>query len=152
MSRGQRRLQMSTKRTGTSSSSKGSRSSTTNCFLIISHQGRVIFRKSVRLRQLQITLESSTMEKLGTWKPVILQFGQGKLVGWAGSQTVLREPQNGVKLTSRYALKRLERSGSVRGRNSTIAPQRQGSTSTASKHGIGGVTSLRFNANGLSRV
>ena len=36
--------------------------------------------------------------------------------------------------------------------NSTTGHQKQVSTSTVSKQGIGGVTSLRFNANGLSRA
>ena len=124
----------------------------TNCFLIISLSGRPIFRKSVRPQQLQITLESPTREKLGTWKPVILQFGQKKLVGWEGLAQSSQVRQNGAKLTLLYGLKRLERSGSAKKLNSTTVHQKQVSTSTASKHGIGGVTSLRFNANGLSRA
>ena len=142
---------MSTGRTETSSSTRGSRNSITDCFLIISQKGQVIFRKSVRLQQLQMTLESHTREKLGTWKLVTLQFGQKKLVGWEGSQKNTLVPQNGAKLTLLCGLKREEHSGSAKRQSSITDRQKQGSTTHVSKHGIGGITSLCFNANGLSR-
>ena len=152
MSQARRSSRKSTARKETSLNTEPSSVSTTNFFLIISQQGRVIFRKSVPHLPLQMTLEPVTQDQCPSLKLAICPSGKSWLFLLEDSRRNISIPVSGLNWTWPCDSDSTESFFMTSGADFTTNLPKAESTKTDLKRRTGGRTSLRFKANGLSQA